>query len=149
MLETVLGTPPLLVVVFANRELENHACALMEERKCVWLTRLDRWSVGSMMFLASWAFLMGPYQYATHLLSGPRLPFTAAYFGSIIMTIYFAVGVRFHHVRRRRFRPHADFTELAPFDNPHPIIVHCATTGLGVVSGQLFPNGQHRLAFRC
>lgn len=36
---------------------------------------------------------MGPYQYATHLMSGPRLPFTAAYFGSIVMTIYFAVGV--------------------------------------------------------
>ncbi|OAP60756.1 hypothetical protein AYL99_05758 [Fonsecaea erecta] len=51
------------------------------------------WSVGSLMFLASWAVLMGPIQYATHLLSGPRLPFTAAYFGSIIMTIYFAVGL--------------------------------------------------------
>ena len=36
---------------------------------------------------------MGPYQYAVHLISGPRLPFTAAYFGSIFMTIYFAVGV--------------------------------------------------------
>ena len=57
------------------------------------LRGFDRWSVGSMMFLASWAFLMGPYQYAVHLISGPRLPFTAAYFGSIIMTIYFAVGV--------------------------------------------------------
>jgi len=45
------------------------------------------------MFLASWAFLMGPYQYAMHLISGARLPFTGAYFGSIAMTIYFAVGV--------------------------------------------------------
>ena len=52
-----------------------------------------RWSVGSVLFLASWAFLMGPYQYAMHLISGPRLPFTAAYFGSIFMTIFFAVGV--------------------------------------------------------
>ncbi|KAJ4511319.1 protein transport protein sft2 [Exophiala dermatitidis] len=51
------------------------------------------WSVGSMLFLASWAFMMGPYQYAQHLISGPRLPFTAAYFGSIVMTIYFAVGL--------------------------------------------------------
>jgi len=55
---------------------------------------LRRWSVGSVLFLASWAFLMGPYQYAVHLISGTRLPFTAAYFGSIAMTIYFAVGVR-------------------------------------------------------
>lgn len=57
------------------------------------LTHTSRWSVGSVLFLASWAFLMGPYQYAVHLISGPRLPFTAAYFGSIFMTIFFAVGV--------------------------------------------------------
>lgn len=36
---------------------------------------------------------MGPIQYAKHLFSGPRLPFTAAYFGSIALTLYFAVGV--------------------------------------------------------
>ncbi|OOO11545.1 Vesicle transport protein, Got1/SFT2-like [Aspergillus oryzae] len=38
------------------------------------------------------AFLMGPLVYAKHLVSGPRLPFTAAYFGAIAMTLYFAVG---------------------------------------------------------
>lgn len=37
---------------------------------------------------------MGPITYIRHLLSGPRLPFTAAYFGSIALTLYFAVGVR-------------------------------------------------------
>jgi hypothetical protein len=36
---------------------------------------------------------MGPLVYAKHLVSGSRLPFTAAYFGSIAMTLYFAVGV--------------------------------------------------------
>ena len=36
---------------------------------------------------------MGPLQYVQHLVSGPRLPFSAAYFGSIALTIYFAVGV--------------------------------------------------------
>ena len=36
---------------------------------------------------------MGPYQYAMHLISGPRLPFTAVYLGSIVMTVYFAAGV--------------------------------------------------------
>jgi Got1/Sft2-like family len=46
-----------------------------------------------MLFLASWAVLMGPRQYAQHLMSGSRLPFTAAYFGSIALTIYFAIGV--------------------------------------------------------
>jgi hypothetical protein len=28
-----------------------------------------------------------------HLFSGPRLPFTGAYFGSIALTIYFSIGV--------------------------------------------------------
>lgn len=36
---------------------------------------------------------MGPMQYAQHLTTGTRLPFTAAYFGTIALTMYFAVGV--------------------------------------------------------
>jgi len=52
-----------------------------------------RWSAGSVLFLASWAVLMGPIQYAQHLTSGSRLPFTAAYFGTIALTMYFAMGV--------------------------------------------------------
>lgn len=52
-----------------------------------------RWSVGSVLFLLSWAVLMGPWTYAKHLVSGTRLPFTAAYFGSIALTLYFAIGV--------------------------------------------------------
>ncbi|EAS27653.3 SFT2 domain-containing protein [Coccidioides immitis RS] len=51
------------------------------------------WSVGSVLFLASWAVLLGPMTYAKHLLSGPRLPFTAAYFASIGLTLFFAVGL--------------------------------------------------------
>ncbi|KAI4113567.1 MAG: hypothetical protein LQ345_005478 [Seirophora villosa] len=52
------------------------------------------WSLGSMLFLASWAVLMGPLQYAQHLISGPRLPFTAAYFGSITLTLVFAIKLQ-------------------------------------------------------
>ncbi|KAL8751161.1 MAG: hypothetical protein Q9184_006158 [Pyrenodesmia sp. 2 TL-2023] len=52
------------------------------------------WSMGSMLFLASWAVLMGPVQYAQHLISGPRLPFTAAYFGSITLTLVFAIKLQ-------------------------------------------------------
>ena len=37
---------------------------------------------------------MGPVTYAKHLISGPRLPFTAAYFGSIGLTLFFAIKVR-------------------------------------------------------
>lgn len=37
---------------------------------------------------------MGPVNYFNHLVSGPRLPFTAAYFGSIGLTLYFSIGLR-------------------------------------------------------
>ena len=49
--------------------------------------------MGSVLFLASWAVLMGPVTYARHLVSTPRLPFTAAYFGSIGLTLFFAIKV--------------------------------------------------------
>lgn len=49
--------------------------------------------MGSVLFLASWAVLMGPVTYARHLSSTPRLPFTAAYFGSIGLTLFFAIKV--------------------------------------------------------
>ncbi|KAF2804866.1 SFT2-domain-containing protein [Mytilinidion resinicola] len=51
------------------------------------------WTMGSLLFLASWAVMMGPLQYMQHLISGPRLPFTAAYFGSIALTLYFSLGL--------------------------------------------------------
>lgn len=52
-----------------------------------------RWSFGSVLFLASWAVLMGPWTYLLHLISTPRLPFTAAYFTSIALTLVFAIKV--------------------------------------------------------
>jgi hypothetical protein len=36
---------------------------------------------------------MGPWAYIQHLVSTPRLPFTAGYFGSIALTLYFSLGV--------------------------------------------------------
>ncbi|KAK8196524.1 Protein transport protein sft2 [Zalaria obscura] len=51
------------------------------------------WSMASVLFLASWAIMMGPWIYAKHLLSTERLPFTATYFSSIALTLYFAVGL--------------------------------------------------------
>jgi len=51
------------------------------------------WSMGSALFLGSWAVLMGPMIYARHLVSQERLPFTATYFGSIALTLYFAIGL--------------------------------------------------------
>ncbi|KAJ3494840.1 hypothetical protein NLG97_g3819 [Lecanicillium saksenae] len=58
------------------------------------LTGLCAWTVGSGLFLASFAAVMGPMNYVYHLLSTPRLPFTAAYFGSIIMTLVFAIKLQ-------------------------------------------------------
>jgi len=52
------------------------------------------WTVGSILFLASWAALMGPWAYLQHLISTPRLPFTSAYFGSIGLTLYFSLGLK-------------------------------------------------------
>lgn len=54
-----------------------------------------RWTMGSVLFLASWAVLLGPVTYAQHLISGPRLPFTAVYFTTIALTLYFAIGVSY------------------------------------------------------
>jgi len=52
------------------------------------------WSVGSVMFLASFAAVMGPTNYIRHLFSGPRIPFTAGYFGSILLTLVFAIKLQ-------------------------------------------------------
>jgi hypothetical protein len=41
----------------------------------------------------SFAALQGPVPYIKHLMSPARLPFTAAYFGSLGFTLYFSVGV--------------------------------------------------------
>ncbi|KAF2447393.1 SFT2-domain-containing protein [Karstenula rhodostoma CBS 690.94] len=49
------------------------------------------WSMASLLFLCAWGVLMGPLTYVQHLVSGPRLPFTAAYFGSIALTLYFSL----------------------------------------------------------
>ncbi|PQE14887.1 hypothetical protein CJF32_00002397 [Rutstroemia sp. NJR-2017a WRK4] len=51
------------------------------------------WTLGSIFFLASWAAMMGPWTYLNHLTSTPRLPFTATYFGSIVLTLYFSLGL--------------------------------------------------------
>lgn len=52
------------------------------------------WTMASLLFLSSWAVMMGPLVYLKHLLSTERLPFTGTYFGSIALTLYFAIGLR-------------------------------------------------------
>ncbi|RPA87876.1 SFT2-domain-containing protein, partial [Ascobolus immersus RN42] len=52
------------------------------------------WTLGSLLFLSSWAFLNGAKAYAKHLLSQERLVFTAAYFASIGGTLWASLGVK-------------------------------------------------------
>jgi uncharacterized MnhB-related membrane protein len=100
------------------------------------------WSVGSLLFLASFAAVMGPMNYVYHLLSGPRLPFTGAYFGSILLTLVFALKVSHCSLRS----PFFTNSLLAPQHYPHP--GRClGPAGLPcLVFNQLLPHGLNRVA---
>jgi len=81
-----------------------------------------------------------------HLISGPRLPFTAAYFGSIICTLYFALGVSSAVFREWLDNPANSLSNIAS-KYIADIGVCCCTTGLrSVVFDQLLPNGLNRPA---
>ncbi|TID21844.1 SFT2-domain-containing protein [Venturia nashicola] len=81
----IVAAAIMFVIAFA---LVPTGIFILKPRKFVVL-----WTMGSVLFLASWAVLMGPITYMQHLFSGPRLPFTGAYFGSIALTIYFSIGL--------------------------------------------------------
>jgi hypothetical protein len=57
-----------------------------------------------------------------HLLSGPRLPFTAAYFGSIALTLYFSIGVS--------DRPLSELGGLPLLEMAYPCARHLPSTPL-------------------
>ncbi|BGP03214.1 Protein transport protein sft2 [Rhodotorula toruloides] len=48
-------------------------------------------TLGSVLFMAGFAILQGPLAHLKHIFSSERLPFTAAYFGSLILTLIFAL----------------------------------------------------------
>jgi hypothetical protein len=64
------------------------------------MTTVPRWTLGSMLFLVSFAVMMGPWAYFRHLVSAERLPFTGIYFGSIGLTLYFSLGVSHRELGR-------------------------------------------------
>ncbi len=99
-----------------------------------------RWSLGSALFLASWAAMMGPLNYVQHLISTPRLPFTATYFGSIALTLYFSLGVCVTgDTTNKSSLLMAPFVAREHHSNSN-ISTH--TAGLSyLVLGQLFPDG--------
>lgn len=126
--------------------------------------------MASMLFLASWAVLMGFRTYGGlsrllssgrirmlmvadcfmvvgHLVSGPRLPFTAAYFGSIALTLYFSIGVSCmsHHTAPTT-------TYKCPIDSQYVSHVAIGYRPVGLpdmVSCQLLPDGIYRAAICC
>lgn len=88
----------------------RHSSAIFSVVREACTNSVYRWSMASVLFLSSWAVLMGPWIYgksnralsllvvadcgaAQHLVSKERLPFTATYFGAIGMTLWSAVGV--------------------------------------------------------
>lgn len=52
-------------------------------------------TAGSMLFFFGFAILSGPMAYLQHLCARPRLPFTLAYFGTMALTLYLALGPRY------------------------------------------------------
>ncbi|WWC63865.1 uncharacterized protein I303_106470 [Kwoniella dejecticola CBS 10117] len=51
-------------------------------------------TLGSLLFMLGFAILHGPWNHLKHILSPERLPFSLAYFGSLGLTLFFAVGIR-------------------------------------------------------
>lgn len=52
------------------------------------------WTLGSMLFVLSFGCLQGPADYARHLVSRERLPFTVVFFGSVLGTLYCAAFLK-------------------------------------------------------
>lgn len=50
--------------------------------------------MGSLLSMASFAVLRGPYEQLKHMFSMQRLPFTSAYLGSMALTLYAALIVK-------------------------------------------------------
>ncbi|GAO51088.1 hypothetical protein G7K_5200-t1 [Saitoella complicata NRRL Y-17804] len=80
----ILGAAVCFLVAFLMMPV-----LVLKPRKFVML-----WTVGSLLFLSSFAALQGPISYFKHLFSGSRIPFTATYFTSMVLTIYFALGLQ-------------------------------------------------------
>ncbi|RKP10090.1 Got1/Sft2-like family-domain-containing protein [Thamnocephalis sphaerospora] len=51
-------------------------------------------TLGSIMVMISFALYKGPQAHMAHLISRERLPFTITYLGSMILTLYFSLGLQ-------------------------------------------------------
>ncbi|KAJ7938138.1 ER-to-golgi vesicle protein transport Sft2 [Mycena leptocephala] len=50
-------------------------------------------TLGSMLVMFGFSVLVGPINHLKHLITAERLPFTAIYFSSLGLTLYFALGL--------------------------------------------------------
>ncbi|ORX39349.1 Got1/Sft2-like family-domain-containing protein [Kockovaella imperatae] len=51
-------------------------------------------TLGSCLFMLGFAILHGPWNHLKHITSSERLPFSLAYFGSLALTLVFAIWLR-------------------------------------------------------
>lgn len=51
-------------------------------------------TLGSLFLMGSFSLLWGPWEHAKHIFSRDRLPFTAAYLGTLIATLYSALSIQ-------------------------------------------------------
>jgi len=87
---------------------------------------------------------MGPWAYVQHLASGPRLPFTAAYFGSIALTLYFSLGVSHYSCPCAAAYTNPGILRLAPQYYFDTLLRYRTTSMPCLVSSQLLPYGIQR-----
>lgn len=52
------------------------------------------WCMGSLLFVLAFGVFQGPRAYTKHLVSRDRLPFTVCFFGSCLLTMYFAAFMK-------------------------------------------------------
>ncbi|XP_022343766.2 uncharacterized protein LOC111136897 [Crassostrea virginica] len=52
------------------------------------------YTLGSLFVISSFSFLWGPMNHIKHLFSVPRLPFTSAYLGTMLATLYFSLWLK-------------------------------------------------------
>jgi hypothetical protein len=85
---------------------------------------------------------MGPLAYLKHLASTPRLPFTAAYFGSLGLTLYFSIGVS--QARVWVTAGAGAKSSLASKHDSYGVCGACPTGLTVMVSCELLPDGLQR-----
>ncbi|KAH7909314.1 Got1/Sft2-like family-domain-containing protein [Hygrophoropsis aurantiaca] len=51
-------------------------------------------SLGSLLVMFGFSVLIGPINHLKHLITKERLPFSLVYFGSLGLTLYFAIGLK-------------------------------------------------------